>query len=125
MWWSTTREPDLEASMRAALRDIAPALRKLGLPHEGYFEQFSPALKTGWVNHSPIEDSDEIALLVSDQGDAAFGHLTVEQMQRRRDDMQIALLRAKSSVDNDGPLFNELPANGTRAANAGAGVVVK
>lgn len=67
----------------------------------GYFKQFSPSMKTGWVNHSPIEYSDELAQLIIGQGDAAFGQIPMEQMQRRRDDMQIALLRTKAAIEEE------------------------
>ena len=64
----------------------------------GYFKQFGPAMKTTWVNHSPIEYSDEIAQLIIDQGEAAYANTPMEEMERERDDMQIALLHAKSST---------------------------
>ena len=38
----------------------------------GYFKQFGPGMKTSWVNHSPIEYSDELAQLIIDQGDKAY-----------------------------------------------------
>ena len=60
----------------------------------GYFKQFGPGMKISWVNHSPIEYSDEIAQLIIDQGEAAYADTPMEQMERRRDDTQVALLRA-------------------------------
>ena len=63
----------------------------------GYFKQFGPGMKTSWVNHSPIEYSDEIAQLIIDQGDAAYAKTPMDQMERQRDDTQIALLRARAA----------------------------
>jgi ketoreductase RED1 len=64
----------------------------------GYFKQFGPGMKASWSNHSPIEYSDEIAQLIIDQGDAAYASTPMEQMERKRDNTQVALLRARASV---------------------------
>jgi hypothetical protein len=55
-------------------------------------------MKASWSNHSPIEYSDEIAQLIIDQGDAAYASTPMEQMERKRDNTQVALLRARASV---------------------------
>ncbi len=64
----------------------------------GYFKQFGPGMKASWGNPSPIEYSDEIAQMIIDQGEAAYANTPMEQMERRRDDTQIALLRARAQV---------------------------
>lgn len=69
----------------------------------GYFRQFGPGMKLSWANPSPIEYSDEVAQLIIDQGDAAYGGTPMEQMERRRDDTQIALLRARGSLPPKAP----------------------
>lgn len=69
----------------------------------GYFKQFGPGMKLSWANPSPIEYSDEVAQLIIDQGDAAYGATPMEQMERRRDDTQIALLRARGSLPPKAP----------------------
>ncbi len=60
----------------------------------GYFKQFGPGMKANWPVASPIEYSDAVAQLIIDQGDAAYGDTPMEQMERTRDDKQLALLRA-------------------------------
>lgn len=60
----------------------------------GYFKQFGPGMKASWPVQSPIEYSDAVAQLIIDQGDAAYGDTPMEQMERTRDDTQLALLRA-------------------------------
>lgn len=64
----------------------------------GYFKQFGPGMKLSWANPSPVEYSDELAQLIIDQGDAAYGATPMAQMERRRDDTQIALLHARARV---------------------------
>ena len=64
----------------------------------GYFKQFGPGMKTSWVNHSPIEYSDELAQLIIDQGDKAYADTPMEQMEHLRDQTQVALLHAKAAV---------------------------
>jgi ketoreductase RED1 len=60
----------------------------------GYFKQFGPGMKASWPTQSPIEYSDEVAQLIIDQGEAAYAQTPMEQMERTRDDKQIALLHA-------------------------------
>ncbi len=64
----------------------------------GYFKQFGHGMKSSWANHSPVEYTDELAQLIIDQGDTAYANTPMEQMERQRDDTQIALLHAKSAV---------------------------
>ncbi|MDM0117854.1 3-hydroxyacyl-CoA dehydrogenase NAD-binding domain-containing protein [Variovorax sp. J22R133] len=64
----------------------------------GFFKQFGPGMKTSWANHSPIEYTDEVAQLIIDQGEAAYAGTPMELMERRRDDMQVTLLRATASM---------------------------
>ena len=64
----------------------------------GYFKQFGPGMKASWSNHSPIEYSDEIAQLIIDQGEKAYAGIPMAQMERERDDTQIALLHARAQV---------------------------
>jgi ketoreductase RED1 len=67
----------------------------------GYFGQFGPGMKTSWPVQSPIEYGDDIAQLIIDQGDAAWGQTPMEQLERRRDDTQVALLHARSALDTN------------------------
>lgn len=66
----------------------------------GYFKQFGPGMKVSWANPSPMEYTDAVADLITRQGDIAYGGTPMEQMERRRDDTQIALLRARAGVVN-------------------------
>lgn len=68
----------------------------------GYFKQFGPGMKVSWARPSPIEYSDEIAQLVIGQGERAYAGTTMEQMERRRDDTQVALLHARAQVAGGG-----------------------
>ncbi|HMN70308.1 MAG TPA: 3-hydroxyacyl-CoA dehydrogenase NAD-binding domain-containing protein [Rhodoblastus sp.] len=64
----------------------------------GYFKQFGPGLKLTWSNPSPMEYDESVAELIIGQADAAYAKTPMEQMERRRDDTQIALLRARATV---------------------------
>lgn len=66
----------------------------------GYFKQFGPGLRANWNDASPCEYSEQLERLIIDQADTAFGTTSVERtrMERRRDDTQIALLRARAAV---------------------------
>lgn len=64
----------------------------------GYFKQFGPGMKVSWAHPSPVEYTDELAQLIIDQGDVAYGATPMEQMERLRDDTQIAVLRARAKV---------------------------
>jgi len=68
----------------------------------GYFKQFGPGMKASWPVPSPIEYSDEVAQLIIDQGNAAYANTPMEQMERTRDDKQIALLHALETFAKPG-----------------------
>ncbi len=59
----------------------------------GYFKQFGPGMKASWARPSPIEYSDALADLVVAQGDAAYADTPMNEMERQRDDAQVAILR--------------------------------
>ena len=59
----------------------------------GYFKQFGPGMTASWARPSPIEYSDELADLVVAQGDAAYADTPMNEMERQRDDAQVAILR--------------------------------
>lgn len=68
----------------------------------GYFHQFGPGMKVAWANPSPIVYSDEMAQMVIAQGDAAYADTPMDQMERRRDDAQVALLRTLQTLGSSG-----------------------
>ena len=64
----------------------------------GYFKQFGPGLKVSWARPSPMEYTDEVAQLIIEQGDKAYADVPMEKMERRRDDTQVALLKAREAI---------------------------
>ena len=64
----------------------------------GYFRQFGPGLRHVWNKPSPSEYSEALEQLVIGQAEAAFGASPVDGMERRRDEVQIALLRARTAA---------------------------
>jgi ketoreductase RED1 len=64
----------------------------------GYFKQFGPGMKASWPVQSPIEYGDDVTQLIVDQGDRAWGGTPMAQLERRRDDTQVALLRARGAL---------------------------
>lgn len=67
----------------------------------GYFKQFGPGLALSWAKPSPMEFNDAIAEKVVAQADEAYADIPMAQMERRRDDSQIAILRALARIAND------------------------
>lgn len=66
--------------------------------YRGYFKQFGPGLRANWNKPSPSDYNDELEQLITGQADAAFGTTPLEEMERERDDAQVALLRARASA---------------------------
>ncbi|MFT4101606.1 MAG: 3-hydroxyacyl-CoA dehydrogenase NAD-binding domain-containing protein [Burkholderiaceae bacterium] len=64
----------------------------------GYFKQFGPGMRKSWPVQSPIEYSDEVAQLIIDQGEKAYADTPMTQMERERDDTQVALLHARADA---------------------------
>lgn len=64
----------------------------------GYFKQFGPGLKASWAKPSPMEYNEAVAQLIIDQSEKAYARTPIDQMERLRDDTQIAVLRARKSV---------------------------
>ncbi|MFT3816098.1 MAG: 3-hydroxyacyl-CoA dehydrogenase NAD-binding domain-containing protein [Rubrivivax sp.] len=69
----------------------------------GYFKQFGPGLSRLWNVPSPSEYSDELERLLIGQADASYGGTPMEQMERRRDDAQVAVLRTLAALGGAGP----------------------
>jgi ketoreductase RED1 len=59
-----------------------------------FFKQFAPSLGAAWKSMPPVTLDDDLQKLIIEQADAAFGKTPLAQMERERDDKQIALLRA-------------------------------
>jgi ketoreductase RED1 len=65
----------------------------------GYFKQFGPGMRVTWANPSPMVYTDEVAQLIIAQGERAYANQTMDQMERTRDETQIAMLHARAAVN--------------------------
>ena len=61
---------------------------------EAFFKQFAPGMGAAWQNMAPITLDDDLQKLIIEQAAASFGRPPFEEMERTRDDKQVALLRA-------------------------------
>ncbi|MFD0860278.1 carnitine 3-dehydrogenase [Roseovarius aquimarinus] len=78
-----------------------------GMKH--FIDQFGPCLKWPWTKLMDVPDlTDELAQMIADQSDAQSGHLTIRQLERKRDGNLIAMMRALKQQGNaSGRLLNE------------------
>ena len=65
----------------------------------GFFKQFAPSMGAAWKSMPPVTLDENLQKLIIDQANASFGKTPLEQMERERDDKQIALLRALASME--------------------------
>jgi len=63
-----------------------------------FFKQFARSMDAAWKSLPQVTLDDDLQQLVIEQANASFGKTPLEQMERERDDKQIALLRALASV---------------------------
>lgn len=61
---------------------------------EAFFKQFAPGMGAAWKNMPPMTLDEDLQKLIIEQAAASFGKTPFEQMERERDDKQVALLRA-------------------------------
>ena len=61
---------------------------------EAFFKQFAPGMGAAWQNMAPMTLDDDLQKLIIEQEAESFGKTPFEQMERERDGMQVALLRA-------------------------------
>ena len=59
-----------------------------------FFAQFAPSMGAAWKSMPPVTLDDDLQQLIIDQAAASFGQTPVDEMERTRDEKQIALLRA-------------------------------
>ncbi len=70
-----------------------------GMRH--FMEQFGPALKWPWTKLMDVpEFTDELVDLIADQSDDQSGHLTIRELERKRDNNLIAMMRALKQQGN-------------------------
>ncbi|MCZ4352778.1 carnitine 3-dehydrogenase [Roseovarius aestuarii] len=77
-----------------------------GMRH--FIDQFGPALKWPWTKLMDVPDlTDELAQQIADQSDAQSGHLSIRELERKRDKNLIAMMRAlKQQGTASGRLIN-------------------
>jgi carnitine 3-dehydrogenase len=77
-----------------------------GMRH--FMAQFGPALKWPWTKLMDVpEFTDELVDLIAGQSDAQSGHLSIRQLERKRDNNLIAMMRALKQQGNaSGRLIN-------------------
>ena len=70
-----------------------------GMKH--FMAQFGPALKWPWTKLMDVpEFTDELVDLIAGQSDAQSGHLSIRELERKRDNNLIAMMRALKQQDN-------------------------
>jgi len=70
-----------------------------GMRH--FMEQFGPALKWPWTKLMDVPDfTDELVDMIADQSDAQSGHLSIRELERKRDNNLIAMMRALKQQGN-------------------------
>ena len=78
-----------------------------GMRH--FMAQFGPCLKWPWTKLMDVpEFTDELVDLIADQSDAQSGHLSIRELERKRDRNLIAMMRALRQQGNaSGRLIND------------------
>ena len=70
-----------------------------GMRH--FMAQFGPALKWPWTKLMDVpEFTDELVDMIAEQSDAQSGHLSIRQLERKRDGNLIAMMRALRQQGN-------------------------
>lgn len=70
-----------------------------GMRH--FIAQFGPALQWPWTKLMDVPDlTDDLIDLIADQSDAQSGHLTIRELERKRDRNLIAMMRALKQQGN-------------------------
>ncbi|WP_294622790.1 carnitine 3-dehydrogenase [uncultured Roseovarius sp.] len=80
---------------------------ELGMRH--FMAQFGPALEWPWTKLMDVpEFTDELVNMIADQSDAQSGHLSIRDLERKRDGNLVAMIRALRQQGNAaGRLVNE------------------
>lgn len=64
---------------------------------ETFFKQFGPGMGASWKLQSPVSMDEALQNTVIEQAKASFAAMPFEQLERERDEKQIALIRALAS----------------------------
>ncbi|SFO36915.1 carnitine 3-dehydrogenase [Roseovarius lutimaris] len=78
-----------------------------GMKH--FIDQFGPCLSWPWTKLMDVPElTDELAQMIADQSDAQSGHLSIRELERKRDNNLIAMMRALRQQGNAaGRLIND------------------
>ena len=78
-----------------------------GMKH--FIDQFGPCLQWPWTKLMDVPElTDELAQMIADQSDAQSGDLSIRELERKRDNNLIAMMRALRQQGNAaGRLINE------------------
>ncbi|RFP88480.1 carnitine 3-dehydrogenase [Rhodobacteraceae bacterium 63075] len=78
-----------------------------GMRH--FMAQFGPALEWPWTKLMDVPDfTDELVDMIAEQSDAQSGHLSIRELERKRDGNLVAMIRALRQQGNAaGRLVNE------------------
>ena len=77
-----------------------------GMKH--FIDQFGPCLQWPWTKLMDVPElTDELVAMIADQSDAQSGHLTIRELEQKRDNNLVAMMRALRSQDSAaGALIN-------------------
>ncbi|SHL69653.1 carnitine 3-dehydrogenase [Roseovarius marisflavi] len=78
-----------------------------GMRH--FIDQFGPCLSWPWTKLMDVPElTEDLAQMIADQSDAQSGHLSIRELERKRDNNLIAMMRALRQQGNAaGRLINE------------------
>ncbi|WP_294606656.1 carnitine 3-dehydrogenase [Roseovarius sp.] len=78
-----------------------------GMKH--FIDQFGPCLQWPWTKLMDVPElTEELTQMIADQSDAQSGHLSIRELERKRDNNLIAMMRALRQQGNAaGRLINE------------------
>ena len=70
-----------------------------GMKH--FIDQFGPCLSWPWTKLMDVPElTEELAQMIADQSDAQSGHLSIRELERKRDNNLVAMLRALRQQGN-------------------------
>lgn len=77
-----------------------------GMKH--FIDQFGPCLQWPWTKLMDVPElTDELVAMIADQSDAQSGHMTIRELEQKRDNNLVAMMRALRGQDSAaGALIN-------------------
>lgn len=63
-----------------------------------YFRQFGPGMRVAWNNLPPVDLDEALQQTIIDQAERSFGQVPLEQLERQRDEKQLAILRTLAGL---------------------------